>query len=58
LFADDLLAHLAVIVSMVGLENKLEPTGFANPALLGTLLAKVPPPPETAGPASLVEETH
>ena len=43
---------------MVCLENELEPTGFANAVLLGALLAEIPPTPEAAGPAGLVEETH
>ena len=58
LFPDDLLARLAVTVSLVRLENELEAAGFANPVLLSALLAEIPPTPEATGPAGLVEETH
>jgi len=58
LLPDDQLAPLAVIMLIMRLENELEPTGLANPVLLGTSLAEIPPTPEAASPPGLVEETH
>ena len=58
MFTDDLLARLAVIVSMVYLENKLELTDFANLVLLSGIVGGDSPTPEAAGLEGLVEETY